>query len=170
MCTIVHCRRRFYVDAMAVKRTPQGKWQARWRDRDGRQRAKTFTRKAAADAHLIAQLGDRIETEADVVATLHLRSALAATRLMHTSALTDAIDPTGFFVYCLWGSSDRRPVYVGRSTNVVARLGAHLGDQVKRGIVRRVTLTRCPDFESMCRLEEQLIGHYRPEFNIAGVA
>lgn len=155
---------------MAVKRTPQGKWQARWRDRDGRQRAKTFTRKAAADSHLIAQLGDKIETEADVIATLHLRAALDATRKMHTVALTEAIDPSGFFVYCLWGTSDRRPVYVGRSTNVVARLGSHMGDQVRRGLVRRVTLTRCPDFESMCLLERQLIAQYRPELNIAGVA
>lgn len=76
------------------------------------------------------------------------------------------IEPHGFHVYVLW--SDGTPVYVGQSSNLFARLGAHMGDREKRGVTTKVQIIRCPDREAALALESELILQYRPRLNITG--
>lgn len=43
-------------------------------------------------------------------------------------------NPSGHFVYLLWGESPIQPLYVGSSTEVVVRLSTHMRNLKKRGI------------------------------------
>lgn len=83
-------------------------------------------------------------------------------------AVVDSFDPRGYFVYVLWGSHPEVPVYVGQSTNILARLGSHLGDKAKRTLVERVQLIRCRGQHGMNRLEAELIYKYNPTLNVSG--
>lgn len=83
--------------------------------------------------------------------------------------LGDAFDPRGNFVYCLWGSDTDIPLYVGMSTNILARLGTHLNDAEKRRRVERVTLIRCKTDRQMRQAEVRLIGEYQPPLNVVGI-
>lgn len=76
---------------------------------------------------------------------------------------------TGFFVYALWGEDPDCPLYVGRSSNLLLRIGTHLTDPVKREAVQKVTVSRCASERAMIRAEEKLIAAYRPPWNIVGV-
>lgn len=87
----------------------------------------------------------------------------------HTSALAESIEPSGFYVYCLWGDDPDRPIYVGRSSNVLSRLGSHLSSRLRRRMVRRVTLTKLNTYRQMCDHEARLIRHYQPALNVVGV-
>lgn len=78
-------------------------------------------------------------------------------------------NPHGMFVYILWGDDDSTPVYVGQSTNVLSRLGSHLGDREKRGLVRRIQLIRCATHNEMNNTELRLIREYQPLLNKAGI-
>ncbi|MCM3884292.1 hypothetical protein [Frankia sp. R82] len=78
-------------------------------------------------------------------------------------------DPRGCFVYLLWGADPDRPLYVGKSTKILARLGQHMGDRQKRHRVQRVTVIRCRDGRQMNRTEEKLIAEYQPTLNILGI-
>ncbi|HYB39177.1 MAG TPA: hypothetical protein VEF72_27945 [Mycobacterium sp.] len=62
------------------------------------------------------------------------------------------------------------PLYVGESTNILARLGSHAGDRQKRYLIERVQLIRCEDEYTMHATEGRLIGHYRPLFNQQGLS
>lgn len=78
-------------------------------------------------------------------------------------------DPSGFFVYTLWGfDSSERPLYVGRSTNVISRVGQHLQKSERRSKVRCLTLLRLGDAEEMRATEERLIRFHDPEWNLVG--
>jgi predicted GIY-YIG superfamily endonuclease len=72
-------------------------------------------------------------------------------------------DPHGFFVYVLW--DDRRRLYVGKSTNVLQRLGQHMGKKNKRDLVTRVQFIRCKSERAMRDKETQLIRMHRPPMN-----
>lgn len=97
----------------------------------------------------------------------HLESVQAASLELGVTA--DGFDPHGFFVYVLWGDQqDSRPLYVGQSTNLLARLGTHLGEAAKKDAVRKVTLIRCDTKAQMDDTETQLIIHYGPYWNIQG--
>ena len=52
-----------------------------------------------------------------------------------------SFNPHGYFVFCRWGDDADCPTYVGKSTNLLGRLGSHSID--KRAQIRRVTLLRC---------------------------
>lgn len=80
----------------------------------------------------------------------------------------ELFDPAGCFVYILWGTHPQIPVYVGESTNILGRLGSHLGDRNKRPMIFRVQLIRCTDEESMHHTEARLIAELRPRFNVVG--
>ena len=83
--------------------------------------------------------------------------------------LDEAFNPHGFFVYCLWGNDVDRPLYVGLSTNILARLGSHLSDKEKRYRVQRITLIRCKTHGQMVKTEIRLIDQYQPPLNTIGV-
>jgi hypothetical protein len=71
----------------------------------------------------------------------------------------DAFDPQGYFVYLLLGA-DGYPMYVGQSSNILARLGSHMADPVKRDLSHRVTVLRCETKAQMDDTERRLIQHY----------
>ena len=76
-------------------------------------------------------------------------------------------DPHGFYVYFLWDHM-QRIVYIGRSANVLRRLGEHV---LGRGLgIYRITTIQCPDAKTMERLEVQAIAEHQPEWNIQGVS
>lgn len=80
----------------------------------------------------------------------------------------DSLDPHGFWVYILWGDDSDRPLYVGRSANILRRLGTHMGGD-KRTLTRRVQLLRCESREYMEGNELALIAELKPSINVAGV-
>lgn len=77
-----------------------------------------------------------------------------------------SFDPRGYYVYVLW-SEDDACVYVGCSTNILARLGTHMAPGNKGSAVAKVTLTRCDDKKTMLLLERRLISALRPRYNVA---
>lgn len=83
-------------------------------------------------------------------------------------AENQTFDPRGAFVYVL-RSAAGEPLYVGMSSNVLARLGAHLTNPDRRRHVAGVQLLRCRSQREAARIELRLIREYRPPWNIAGV-
>lgn len=78
------------------------------------------------------------------------------------------LSPHGFFVYLLCGE-DGQVMYVGQSTNILSRLGSHMGARWKREGTVEVKLIRCSNNEQMMRLETLLIRQHAPPWNTAGV-
>jgi transcriptional regulator with XRE-family HTH domain len=74
-------------------------------------------------------------------------------------------DVDGYYVYFLIGSGDIL-LYVGKSTNIYARLGQHMSDPVKRVQVHHVEFFRCESEDHMNRVERILIGTTGPVWNI----
>jgi predicted GIY-YIG superfamily endonuclease len=93
------------------------------------------------------------------------------TMLEHIVAtgIQERFNPHGNFVYLLWPRIGNVPLYVGRSMNVLSRLGNHMGDQRKRTSTEEVQLLRCKTQAEMVRTELALIRKYNPPLNIAGV-
>lgn len=134
---------------------------------DGKRRQRSIVRKDRDEVvHALGELakqpdGPRPRRAATLKRTPEsIRNAVKA-------SLQDAIDPSGYVVYLLWGDDLEQPLYIGRSTNVLTRLGTHLGDGSKRGAVRKVSMIRCDSERTMCKMEERMIRLYRPEWNIA---
>jgi GIY-YIG catalytic domain len=86
-----------------------------------------------------------------------------------TETLSSRITPHGCYVYLLWGDDETKPIYVGKSTNFLARLGAHMSDPARKHRIRSITLIRCKDGRQMDKTELRLIRRYRPELNTAGI-
>jgi predicted GIY-YIG superfamily endonuclease len=93
------------------------------------------------------------------------------TRLRHTvsARIGDAFDPSGYYVYLLWSDDDELPIYIGKSQNVLNRLGSHMADKDKRHMVRSIQLIKCAGEATMNRTEAALIREYCPILNIVGV-
>jgi hypothetical protein len=109
---------------------------------------------AAASAARVAE--DRADARAHEVRAITMRP-LAGIEQVPVSAAC---------CYVLWGEDQERPLYVGKSTNVLARLGTHLADPVKRSQIRRWTIIECADGPSrLDEAETMLIAHYRPRYN-----
>ena len=120
----------------------------RYRDADGRQHAKSFARQRDAKQFVVMREKSRVRA-----------------KLLPLAG--DGIDPTGFYVYLLWAvQGDDKPLYVGQSANLLARLGAHLGNGSKRSKVGWVTYHRCASEQAMIRREGELIRRYRPPWNL----
>lgn len=83
--------------------------------------------------------------------------------------LADELDPHGYYVYLLWGSDRERPLYVGQTTNLFARLGAHMNDRTKRYQTERITVLRCSSQEVMESTEWSLIRLHQPPMNSMGI-
>lgn len=77
------------------------------------------------------------------------------------------LDPRGDFVYILRDGIGE-PIYVGSSSNLLSRLGAHMDNRVKRSATVMVEIIRCPDRDNMLHTERFLIQKYRPQFNTFG--
>lgn len=75
-------------------------------------------------------------------------------------------EPSGFFVYILWGDDLERPLYVGQSKNVFQRVGMHLSAEPKASLTRRVEIIRCATARAMFETEITLIERLRPTMNI----
>lgn len=140
--------------------------------RDAERQEEEAERDARVD--LLVELG-RAQDAIDHAQDRWLRAADRATRERglgvadaHAEPLA-AFDPHGCFTYCLWGDDPQRPLYVGQSTNILARLGSHLGDGLKRPHIQRVTVTRHDGPEAMCRAEAGLIALHQPPWNRAGI-
>jgi len=73
--------------------------------------------------------------------------------------------PFGHFVYLLWGPDEDRPLYIGQSINVLARLGKHVVASYAKDI-RRVTIMRCSAAKEMTDTEAYLIAKHRPLLNV----
>lgn len=76
----------------------------------------------------------------------------------------------GFYVYALWGDDPTRPLYIGKSRNLLGRVGTHLSNPNRAEHIRRVTVVRCSSQESMDRRELREIRTRKPTWNIAGLA
>lgn len=72
----------------------------------------------------------------------------------------------GFYVYVLWGYEDDRPLYVGQSRNLYARLGQHMRELDRIEQIYRIEVAQCETQTAMDQLEASLIGRYLPYFNI----
>jgi predicted GIY-YIG superfamily endonuclease len=92
------------------------------------------------------------------------------TRLRHTvsARIGDAFDPHGYYVYLLWSNDDETPLYIGRSQNVLSRLGSHMSNTDKRYAVKSVQLIKCSGERTMIRTEAALIREYNPPLNKVG--
>lgn len=124
------------------------RWQARYLDPDGDERGKSFGRRADAEQFLAMR------------EKLRVRSELLASD-------GDGIDPCGWYVYLPWEvRDDEKPVYVGSSGNILARLRAHLGSSKRRSRVGWMTLIRCTSEKAMLAREGALIRKNRPEWNM----
>lgn len=99
-------------------------------------------------------------------ARLHIEQALEGVVRV---PLTDELDPHGFYVYLLWGTDRERPLYVGETTNLFARLGTHMSDRTKRRQVERITVLKCRSHTVMNSTEWSLIRLYQPPMNSIGI-
>jgi hypothetical protein len=118
-------------------------------------------RERARDQEQLQRSYDRVEARA--------RKGIAGIRA--ASIAEDGFNPHGFFVYFLWGSDTDRPLYIGKSENVLARLGHHMSDRMKRYRVMNVTLLRC-ETEREMEMEEtetRMIVHHQPPLNTIGI-
>lgn len=77
------------------------------------------------------------------------------------------VDPSGFYVYALYGDVRTTPLYVGQTANVFMRLGKHYTDSRKKPHIRRIGLLRCHSRDQALELEQELIEALRPPWNIA---
>jgi hypothetical protein len=74
-------------------------------------------------------------------------------------------DVDGCYVYFLVGEGDTL-LYIGKSTNIYARLGKHMSDPIKREQVHHVEFFRCESEDHMDRVERILIEATGPIWNI----
>jgi excinuclease UvrABC nuclease subunit len=82
-------------------------------------------------------------------------------------------NPHGCFVYFLMDKKGET-LYVGTSTNILARLGSHMGDSHKRGRVGAVSVMAYGPVNKenrgrMLFAERMFIGLHQPPWNIIGV-
>jgi hypothetical protein len=128
----------------------------------------------AASLHLQSHQNCHAEQEATQLraaerAETRIRAGLADLSAVQIEGEPAGFDPRGFFVYLLWGAGSDKPLYVGQSTNVLARLGSHLGNPARRYQIERVTLVRCRTARQMDDTEMRLITKHQPPMNIAGI-
>jgi len=82
--------------------------------------------------------------------------------------LSSSFDPHGWFVYLLQGASGA-PLYVGRSANVLGRLGDHMRDPRRREQIKTVAVFRQFSQQEMEQTEAELIRLHEPPWNKAGL-
>ena len=164
-----------------VYQLPSGRFRAQYYGPEGKRGPRykaptTFTTKTEARKFLATVQADMIRNAMDkerrqlvdrLTRSIEEAKCEAAAEIV-SSAIDDSFDPTGCFVYILWGDDPDTPVYVGKSTNILSRIGNHMGNRGKRDLTGRIQLLRCRDTAAMDETESRLIRHYRPKLNIAG--
>jgi predicted GIY-YIG superfamily endonuclease len=143
---------------------PDGGWLVRWRDAGGRQRKRSF--RTERDAKRLVR---QIEAEQDRARLLGATTELSLLEPQLGPIRQTGFDPRGYFVYCLWGADPNRPLYVGMSENVLARIGDHTRNPDRRHAIERVTLLHCPGRHAARETEARLIAESRPLWNVAGI-
>ena len=86
----------------------------------------------------------------------------------------DIADILGCYVYIIRGHDDD-VLYVGKSTNILYRIGQHLSngqlsDPEKLCRVKKIEKIRCSSPSAMSRTEARLIEQHQPEWNINGMS
>jgi hypothetical protein len=94
------------------------------------------------------------------------RAETETVRLAERPAPSPLDRPFGFYLYFLW-SEAHELLYVGMSTNLLARLGKHVTDPFRRQHVASISLVECEDERQLRRLEIAAIQEHRPPWNIA---
>jgi hypothetical protein len=156
-----------------VEKLPSGRYRVRYYADGKRLKAPTtFRTKTAAQKFLATVEADMIrnvfDAEREELCRRIEEAKEEAARQIAAESIDGSFDPAGCFVYILWGADPDRPVYVGQSSNVLGRIGEHMGDRGKRELTRRVQVIRCQDKAVMNQTEAQLIRALRPLLNIAG--
>ncbi|MGH2690315.1 MAG: hypothetical protein ACRDKW_16135 [Actinomycetota bacterium] len=153
---------------MPVDRPHGGSWRVRWQDADtGKRLSRSFKTKAAAQRFEAQMVGLRDEYRAKLPEPLR-RRVLRAQLGDRAEVEVDDLNPHGFYVYVLWPASDDRPLYIGSSTNVLARVGTHVVNPERRPRITRITLIKCFSAADMSDTEGRLIQFYEPELNLLG--
>lgn len=147
----------------SITQQRSGRFTVRYTARNGARvsAGRTFARKADAEAWA-ADKRREIDAVSYYARPRYVPSVIPA-NLVATS-IAEAFDPTGYFVYLIWGDDPETPLYVGKSTNILARLGAHMTSD-KRPVTRQIQLFRCDDSDVMEITEARLIRHFRPPLN-----
>ena len=111
--------------------------------------------------HVHARRADSVTAlRADALETLVARLSVEA-----QERVVETLEPAGHYVYVLLQGD--QVLYVGMSSNVLARLGTHTNDRRFLGRLTRVRLIRCKSRAAAIRVEAQLIRALCPLHNIA---
>lgn len=143
--------------AEAIRQMTTGGWRVRWTER-GKRVSRTFGTRAEAEEFREAALA--------AVNRGQLVGTLRSDVLMDSQRLN--FDAKGHYVYLLCDAKGE-PFYVGRSSNVFARLGQHMQIGERRAATKAVSLIPCDSVAEMRALEMALIQHYRPVLNVYGL-
>ena len=76
---------------------------------------------------------------------------------------------SGFYVYIAWGTDKKRPLYVGKSRNLLARMGQHSQSSAWWKYMQRLAVYAYPTEADALNAEAEAIGELQPEYNLAGV-
>lgn len=140
-----------------IDHLPSGSWRVRWVEPDGRRCSRTFdTEEEALDFQQAAK---------DV-----LRRGECVRLVMPKARFIDShvkVTARGFYCYMLHGD-DGAVLYVGRSQNILKRLGDHLHVKGRRAVVDHVSIIPCVTEAEMKRLETALIYQHQPQLNTRG--
>ena len=144
---------------MGIESTKYGTWRVRWTDPIGKQISRSF--KTLAEAEAFQSVVDTVREHGQPMDKVR------------PSRLTDEarfrVSSRGHHVYLLHDEDDK-VVYVGRSSNVLKRIGDHLHVRGRRDVVASVSIIRCMDEDEMKQLEMALIYLHQPELNTRGLA
>lgn len=122
---------------MSIERR-DGKWLARWRDHEGRQRAKTFARKADAERHLAEQLitaPTAPTVDVGTVADLAAAWLDASPHLTETTRLTYRRNLDAYALPTL-GRTDAASVTPEAVQRLLGRLSGHLAPSTVHRVYR----------------------------------
>lgn len=127
---------------------------------------------SSAAARILAAAARKVAIAQDIIDADAHRPRVQSVAAVDVARIESGFDPSGCFVYCLWGRTTdpgEHVLYIGRSANILARLGSHIGDAKKREVVTRVSLLKCADFDDSVEVERELIARYSPPWNRLGV-
>lgn len=74
------------------------------------------------------------------------------------------------YVYVAWGTDKNRPLYVGKSRSLLARLGQHSQNSLWWHHLTRLAIYSYDSEREALRAEAEAIAEYQPEYNRAGVS
>lgn len=144
---------------MTIGQLPSGSWRVRWFDPDGRRRCRTL--KTYEDAAVFEQAVIEVTGRGQPIGDVRPELLLEGKRFR--------VSTRGHYVYLLHDEDDVI-VYVGRSSNILKRLGDHLHVRERRELVAAASIIRCETEQEMKQLETALIFLHQPALNSRGTA